>query len=126
MRWSTGQALAWCDTSPLHALMKEYDLSNGQNSTADAPVQNRAKTALEQFLRKVLLLLLSSLLLLSKTALEQFLRKVMLLSLLSSLLLLLLEPAVMVAQVLYLAAARIQEMCTRLLLPSMLMKQVWN
>ena len=101
MRWSTGQALAWCDTSPLHALMKEYDLSNGQNSTADAPVQNRAKTALEQFLRKV-----------------------MLLSLLSSLLLL--EPAVMVAQVLYLAAARIQEMCTRLLLPSMLMKQVWN
>jgi len=73
------ESLAWDDESPLHALMAEYDISTGSSANASSN-QMRAKTALEQFLTKVLKL----------------------------------------------AAARIQEMCTRLLLPSKLMKQVWE
>jgi len=71
------EVLAWADGSPLHGLMSEYDAAS---EASGSPGPNRAKVALEQFIKKVW----------------------------------------------YLAAVRIQEICTRLLLPSFLVHQVWN
>ena len=49
------ESLAWCDDSPLHSLMAEYDASRSAGAAgASSAGPSRARAALEQFVRKYL------------------------------------------------------------------------
>jgi hypothetical protein len=54
------ESLAWCDDSPLHSLMAEYDAtfsaSRSAVAGASSAAPSRARAALEQFVRKYLYL----------------------------------------------------------------------